>query len=147
MPSKPPISPGRTPKLNDSTQQLIVDAIMGGNYRNIAAGYAGIAPETLTRWMERGEAKPGSLYGRFRQAVLKAEADAHAAAVALVMAAAKDDPAHAKWWLARKFPEQWADKSRLQVEGVAGGAPIVVQKVDVKDLQQPAKPLDEEGKA
>jgi hypothetical protein len=50
-------------------------------------------------------------------------------AVGQVMKHAAEDPKHAEWWLARKFPERWADRSRQQltVAGEKGGEPLTVE--------------------
>ncbi len=142
---KPDKPTGRPTKLlRKETKDKILTAIRAGNYRNIAAAWAGIAAETLTRWMERGETDASSPYGLFRQEVLEAEAEAHVRAVNRILKASKVDAKHAQWWLARKFPDQWADRSRVQVEGVKGGAPIPVEVRLVDVLSGPEEPKDEE---
>ena len=120
---------GHPTKLTPAVQEKILTALVSGNYRNVAAQWADIAPETFSRWMERGEKEPESPYGLFRQAVLKAEARAHVRAVNRILKAAEKDAKHAQWWLARKYPKEWAEKPRVQVEGVPGGAPIPVEVV------------------
>lgn len=114
---------GRPTKLTPECQQKVVDAIRGGNYREVAAEWAGIAPETLTRWMSR----KGHPYEGFRQAVLEAEKAAEIRMVALVMKAAAEDPKHAEWWLERKFHERWGRQDRVQVNQPR---PLVVEMVE-----------------
>jgi hypothetical protein len=61
---------------------------------------------------------------------LEAERAAEIRLVALVIKAAADDPRHAEWWLARKFPGRWADRSRVRADvAVAGrgGGPVEVR--------------------
>lgn len=95
------------PKLTPELQTKIVAAIRQGNYREVAAQWAGIAPETFCRWMKR----PERIYADFRQAVLEAEKAAEIQAVARIMRAAAEDPKYAQWWLERKFPQRWARRS------------------------------------
>jgi hypothetical protein len=59
--------------------------------------------------------------------MLEAERGAEIYALAQVMKHAAADPRHAEWFLARKFPERWADRSRLQFEGARGGSPLTVE--------------------
>ena len=108
---------GRPTKLTPEVQAKIVLAISGGNYRQVAAEWAGIPPDTLAHWMGRHR-EP---YLSFRHAVLEAEKMAEIGAVALIMKAAKEDPKHAEWWLERKFHERWGRKDRHEVTGADGG--------------------------
>lgn len=52
----------------------------------------------------------------------------------------------AAWILERTRPDQYGRRDRMQLEGVRGGAPIVVEKVDVAALKQVAV-RDDEGEA
>ncbi|MDP2659908.1 MAG: hypothetical protein Q8R28_04180, partial [Dehalococcoidia bacterium] len=99
---------GRPTKCTPETQAKVVEAIVGGNYREVAAQWAGLGPETITRWMSRNR-EP---YLSFRHAVLEAEQAAEIRAVALIMKGAAEDPKHAEWWLERKFHERWGRKDR-----------------------------------
>ena len=107
----------RPTKLTPEVQSKVVQAISGGNYREVAAQWAGVGAETLTRWMSR----PREPYLAFRQAVLEAERVAEIRAVALIMKGAAEDPKHAEWWLERKFHERWGRKDRHEVTGANGG--------------------------
>jgi hypothetical protein len=113
---------GRPTKLSAELQARLCEAIRSGNYRETAAQWAGVSPETLSRWMHR----KGARYDAFRRAVLEAERAAEIRAVALVMKAAADDPAHARWWLERKFPDRWGRRERHELTG-EGGGPVRVE--------------------
>ena len=115
---------GRPTKLTPELQTKVVQAISGGNYREVAAQWAGVPADTLTRWMSR----PREPYVSFRRAVLEAERAAEIRAVALVMQAAAADPKHAEWWLERKFHERWGRKDRMELAGKDGG-PIQLEAV------------------
>ncbi len=108
---------GRPTKCTPEAQTKIVQAIAGGNYREVAAQWAGVAPETLGRWLSR-KREP---YLSFRRAVLEAEQAAEIRAVALIMKAAAEDPKHAEWWLERKFHERWGRRDRTELTGKDGG--------------------------
>lgn len=108
---------GRPSKL---TPELIEEAkkyLSGGNYREVVARRVGVAPDTFSHWMTRGEREPLGLYGEFRRAVLETEQDAEMLAVARILAAAANDPKHAQWWLERKFPVRWGRRDRLDLDG------------------------------
>ncbi|MDP3938165.1 MAG: hypothetical protein Q8R92_08505 [Deltaproteobacteria bacterium] len=108
---------GRPTKLTPEIQDKIVEAISGGNYKEIAAEWAGIAPDTLGRWLSRAR-EP---YLTFRRAVLEAERTAEIRCVALIMKAAGEDAKHAEWLLERKHHERWGRKDRHEVTGANGG--------------------------
>ena len=108
---------GRPTKLTPEVQTKIVQAIAGGNYKEIAAEWAGIAPDTLSRWLSRAR-EP---YLTFRRAVLEAERVAEIRCVALIMKGAAEDPKHAEWLLERKHHERWGRRDRHEVTGANGG--------------------------
>jgi len=126
---------GRPTKLTPEVADKICQAIAGGNYREVAAAWAGIGERTLREWMQRGES-PRSRYHDFRRRVLEAEQAAEIRAVGLIMAKAATDPVHAQWWLQRKHPERWGRKDRLQAEisGPGGGPVETKTKFDFSHL-------------
>ncbi len=140
---KPEAPTGRPSKLAPEVQAKIVQALAGGNYRNVAAGYAGITAKTLIDWMNRGEVDEANddstPFRAFRKSVLEAEEKAHVRAVALIQKHAEKDPKAAQWWLERKHPDQWGRKDKLSLEGPNGGpirtdGSLEVRIVDVRNL-------------
>jgi transposase-like protein len=121
---------GRPSKLTEEVTARVVQALQGGNYRKVAAEWAGISSTVFREWMILGKKRPNSKHGEFRRRVLEAERTAEIRVVALVMKAAAEDPRHGEWWLARKFPERWADKTRIkgavELSG-PGGDQLVVE--------------------
>lgn len=107
---------GRPTLLTPETQAKIVEALRAGNYRYPSAQFAGVSPRSFQDWMQRGETEGRGIYADFRAAVIEAEKSAEIRAVAIVMKAATTDPRNAQWWLSHKFPERWADKSRVRTE-------------------------------
>jgi len=106
---------GRPSKLTPAIHDKIVGAVRMGNYRRAAGAYAGIGETTLTTWMKRGKASPRSVHGRFRAAVLEAEAAAEIEAVGFIRKAAQGDWKAALAWLERKRPDHWLRQERLRV--------------------------------
>lgn len=107
---------GRPSKLTDEVQARIVQALSGGNFRQVAASWAGVDARTLRVWMAAGRADPTSRHGIFVRAVVEAEKAAEIRAVALIMKAASEDAKHAQWWLSHRHPGRWAEKRRLEVD-------------------------------
>lgn len=123
--------PGR-PRLLDTPEgqekaARCLQALRGGNFRNVACDWAGIAESSFREWMAEGEKGAPQSSVDFRRQVLEAEKAAEIRAVALVMKAAENDPRHAEWWLERKHPDRWGRKDRLQAE-VSGpeGGPVQI---------------------
>lgn len=119
----------RPTKLTHETQEKILLAIRDGNYREVAAQWAGVSPETVSRWMRRGEREGKGDYYEFRQAVLEAEQHAEIVMVRLVRAGANTDPKHAEWWLERKAHDRWGRRERVELSGDAK-RPITIQAFD-----------------
>lgn len=108
---------GRPSKLTPEVQAKVVEALEKGQYRDVAAKYAGVDERTFYRWMERGAgtAKGDDAFRQFRQAVEKAETETAVRATGLVLAAAHDNWQAAGWWLERKFPEKFARRDYIQL--------------------------------
>src|SRR5690606_15558717 len=104
-----------------AVQQKICEAIAAGNYQCVAAAYVGIAPETLTRWLARGEKEPNGVYGQFCQAIKDAEARAEVHLVALIRNAATENWTAAMTLLERRHPERWGRRDRTEHTGEGGG--------------------------
>jgi len=121
--------------LTAEVQRKVCDAISGGNYKMIAAQWAGISIKAFLSWMKRGKEEESGIYHDFRLAVLEAERAAEIRAVALVMKAAEQDPKHAQWWLERKCHRRWCRKDRYQISGTKDGDPIKVQLDTLSDAE------------
>lgn len=121
---------GRPTKFTDDTRNKIIQALRGGNYRTVAAAYAGISHTTLRNWLIMAQdphAAPE--YVEFLADVEKAEADAEVADIALIRRAAQDGTwAAAAWIRERKNPDRWSKGDRLDVS-VSGpdGGPVDVR--------------------
>lgn len=105
---------GAPTKFTPEIRSRILGLLREGNYRYAVARACGIDRDTLREWIK---ADPD-----FSGAVLDAEGEAEFNALRAVLAAAAADPAHARWYLERKFPQRWGSKQRHEVTGKGGGA-------------------------
>jgi len=121
---------GRTTKLNPELQERIVQAITAGNDNVVSAAYAGIGERTFYRWMEDGDQAASGAMWQFRQAVLKAQADAEVRNVAIVEQAATRSWQAAAWWLERKHNARWGRKERQEISG-PDGSPLQVSLMEL----------------
>lgn len=94
-----------------------MDALEKGNYREAAAAYGGISYKTFADWMNKGERRTGR-YREFRNAVLAAETEAESKIVEQWRAQIPTNWQAARDFLARRFPDRWGNKDRLQVDFV-----------------------------
>ena len=64
-----PSRAGRRTLLTPERQEKIVQAILTGNYLETASAYAGVSPDTVREWLQRGESRhptlPGAKYPLF----------------------------------------------------------------------------------
>ncbi len=104
---------GAPGKLTPEVQAKIVQAIGAGNYYEPAAKYGGISYETFNEWMKLGaKAKRKNKYSDFSEAVKQAEAQAEVIMVAQWRAHMPLSWQAVRDFLARRHPEQWANKDK-----------------------------------
>ena len=126
---------GRPTKLSDEVRERIVQAIRAGNYADAAAQSAGISPSTYYRWMARGEQEASGAFHAFREAVVRAEAEAEVHAVAIVRRAMGDDWRAAVAYLERRYPARWRRRQTTELTGPDGG-PIRTHSSSGLDLSK-----------
>jgi len=123
---------GRPTHLTKEIQDIICRALENGNFRSVAAASAGVPLRTFNQWMKNGDDETDEKYVAFRLAVIHAEKRAEIKAVEMIMQKAAEDPKHAQWWLAHRFPERWAERYRGRIEHTGkNGGPI--QVTDARD--------------
>ena len=127
--------PGRPSKLTPERQERIIELIRAGNYMEIAAQAAGINVATMYRWLQRGEETNSGKYHEFREAIMRARAEAEARNVTLIQTAARADWRAAAWFLERSFPDRWGGKQVVEHSG---------KLLVVRDLSE-VTPVDGEG--
>ncbi len=125
-------------KKSDARVAVLINALSAGNTRRTAASYAGVSHETFYRWLGSDVT--------FRDAVEKAEADAEARAVAIVIRAAQGGTWQAAaWWLERRRQDTYALHTKVELSGPDGG-PVKTEDVTVSDHERAAlrKAIDRE---
>jgi transposase len=105
----------RPSKLTPEIQDRICKAIRAGNYYEPACQLVGIAYFTFRRWMDRGEKQTKGAYREFCEAVHRAEAAAEAKMVRQWRGKCPEDWRAARDFLARRFPDRWAQKESLTI--------------------------------
>ena len=125
---------GRPPKLTPEVQARIEQSLRAGNYREVAARFAGVSARTVKAWYAEGKKHSNkgrsSQFRDFYGAVNKAEADAEVLVVGRLMAAASHDVKAMAFWLERKHSVRWgrpAPKQEIELTGKDGG-PVKVTK-------------------
>ncbi len=122
------------PKPTDCTEAVtakIAAAVLSGMHLSPAAEANGVPAETACEWMRRGENRHRSrpenaLYAQFAAKIREAEAGAERAAVTYWRAQIPDNWQAARDFLARRFPQRWANVEKQQHSGPNDG-PIPVQ--------------------
>lgn len=99
FPRLPVARTGRNPKFDAALKQKFVDLLRAGNFRLPSAKACGINPFTYRYHIRKDE--------KFRDEVLKAEADAEIIVLNKLLMAAEKAPAYYAWFLERKYPERW----------------------------------------
>lgn len=102
---------GRPTKLTEYAQAKITALLREGNHRVVAAEGAGISYECFRRWMN--DERPA--YLAFRAAVIKAENEFETEIVSSIKAIALTDAKVALELLARRYPERWAQQTRVEI--------------------------------
>lgn len=110
----------RRARLTRAVQEKITSALALGVYRKDAAAFAGISDATFRRWMKRGMKEATGIYAEFRTAVLDAESRAKVLAMGCVTKAIREgDWKAAAWFLERKWPQEYGDRTQLFLVGKA----------------------------
>lgn len=128
-------------KLTPEAKASILDSISKGMAQKLIATRAGISPRTLQHWLTLGRRNQGQQWIAFYAEVKKAESDAIAEKVAIILKAAtgttektvkrtvfpdgtsKEETTNRKvfewtaaaWWLERNFPDLYgSDRTRMK---------------------------------
>ena len=107
---------GRPSKLTPEVKKRLIDAIKAGNYYEPACKFAGIDYSTFRKWMQKGEQAKSGQYFEFFEEVTRAEAEAEARMVAQWQSQIPQEWRAARDFLARRYPERWAQKDKIDLE-------------------------------
>lgn len=106
----------RPDKLTPEAHKEIIDALAMGCTRKDAAESAGVEYRTFLNWLQTGEAAKSGKFLQFFHAVTKAEAKARKLYTGTIAKAAADgDWRAAETFLKRRDPENWGDRSKLDL--------------------------------
>lgn len=110
---------GRKLKLNQEFIDKAVTYLLDGNYIVIVCKLMGVSENAWYSWINQGikdiEDGKKSIFTKFYDAILGAEAQAEADFVKTIKTASLTDAKHAQWWLTHKAKERWADKIDIVV--------------------------------
>ena len=132
------------PRLSAEKRNLILELVRAGNYYVTACRAAGISERAFYKWKrlgtdelarrEQGHDPDPNLdeHVQFVQALTRAENESESRLVALWAGAANNDWRAARDLLARRFPDRWADRSKVELTGADGGAVQVESKSEVE---------------
>jgi hypothetical protein len=98
----------RRSKLTPDRQQRLLAAVREGNSLRAAAAYAGITEDTLANWRRQNS--------DFSESLALAEADSERELVGLIRSAAREDWRAAAHLLACRWPADWSQRARLEVD-------------------------------
>lgn len=121
MSKRKPRKVGAPSKFTPERVAIIIKTLKAGNYRKIAAEYAGASYPVFNKWMRIGEQGKDPIFVKFRADVLAAEREAEIRCVQRVVDAAAEDWKAAGWWLERKNHARWGKKDQIKHSGE--GAP------------------------
>jgi hypothetical protein len=139
---------GAPTKLTKQRIELITDAVSIGTPLTAAARYGGISYNTFSNWYNNGEIleqqiqdgeplpynRRDKMYLHFFRQVEEAKAEAAVNWTTLLNNEAQMSPQWAAWMLTKWYPEQFADRSHVDV--TSGGEALPVSKVVEQALLQ-----------
>lgn len=106
---------GRPTKLTEPIIARIEAGIRAGNYLKTACLAAGVGYSTFARWEMLGRAQKRGAYRDFLERIEQAEAESEAALVNMWRGLAPDNWQAARDMLARRFPDRWGNRERLDI--------------------------------
>ena len=87
-------------------------AIRVGNYREVAARFAGISPATMYRWLN----DPRPEYAAFRMALDQCEAEVEVEVIGNLLRLSRTSTRAGRFLAERLWPERWGPRRRQPAE-------------------------------
>lgn len=121
-------------------------------YRETACAAAGIDSKTLRNWLKLAKrgGKANHIYVQFAHDLEVAEAKTEIVDLATISKASREDWRAAAWRLARKNPDRWGERTRLEHSGPDGGpietkaaGVVLLPPEDPEELTQCDRDADE----
>lgn len=103
--------PGQPTIMTDDIVLELCDYLASGHYRGPACKMVGISYSAFHNWLKA----EGPQYDALRKAVDKAEATAEHLQLRKITQSERTEDA--KWYLARKHPDRWAETKRVDISG------------------------------
>lgn len=120
-PSRPPTGkPGRPSALTPETLILMRGALLALNTIDDSFRVAGIHPSTGYKWLKAGRNARSGEYREFFEQVEDARTQAKAILVGKVAEGARGNPKLALEVLARRWPEEWAKRLKIEDDSTPG---------------------------
>jgi hypothetical protein len=123
---------GRKTTITKDLVELIINAFLMGNYATVVSDYAGITPQTLYNWLNKGEElsreedkeldEIEQLFVDLFYGVKKARALSEMKSVEVIRSASQTSWQAAAWYLERTANDRWGRVVRTEVTGADGGA-------------------------
>jgi len=123
---------GRKTTITKDLVELIINAFLMGNYATVVSDYAGITPQTLYNWLNKGEElsrdenkeldEIEQLFVDLFYGVKKAKALSEMKSVEVIRSASQTSWQAAAWYLERTANDRWGRVVRTEVTGADGGA-------------------------
>ncbi len=132
---------GRSTDCTPIVQKAICDGILAGLHLEVAAPACGVPADTAQEWRRRGEGRAknrpaNATYATFALAVRQAEAQCERGLVTYWRAQVPDNWQAARDMLARRFPDRWANREKVDVGGT--GKEIVFRVTYGDSAERPA---------
>lgn len=100
--------------LTPEVQTILLSALRSGVHFETAAALAGIARDTLWRWLREGRRAPDGPCGVFVKEADRALAEAEAGHVRNIRDAGQEDWKASAWILQNRYPERWGNKVKVE---------------------------------
>ena len=103
-------------KLTPELQNKFCEAIRKGHSIDGACGAVGIVKQTYYNWYEKGENAKSGKHRDFYCAVEKAKSEATQLVEQVILNNIPYDPKDAKWWLTKRRPDIYADRTETKIQ-------------------------------
>ena len=98
-------------KLTPELQEKFCEAIEKGHSIDGACGYVGISEQTYYNWCKKGQKSKSGKHHDFCCAVDKAKRKATYFVESVIVDNIPDNSKDAKWWLTKRIPDLYADRT------------------------------------
>ena len=98
-------------KLTDEVSARLCEAIIKGHSIEAACGYADISKPTFYNWYNRGETARSGKYRQFYWDIENAKDKASLFVESVIIDSIPDNPKDAKWWLTKRRPDTYGDRT------------------------------------